>query len=129
MARNQTTDPTQAELEILQILWQAGPSTVRAVNARLQEKRPVGYTTTLKLLQIMAQKKLVLRSVRGRSHLYRANLVREQVQERLVAKLINAAFSGSAMNLVMQAYGRHKPTAMEIGQLRQWLDEMERGEK
>ncbi len=129
MARSQKADPTQAELEILQILWQAGPCTVRAVNAKLQEKRPVGYTTTLKLLQIMAQKKLVLRSIQGRSHLYRANLAREQVQERMIAKLVNAAFSGSAMNLVMQAFGRHKPTAGEIGQLRQWLDAMERGEE
>ncbi|HNW60532.1 MAG TPA: BlaI/MecI/CopY family transcriptional regulator, partial [bacterium] len=84
---------------------------------------------TLKLLQIMAQKKLVLRTAQGRSHLYRANLEQEQVQERLLAKLISTAFSGSAMNLVMQALGHHQPTAGEIDQLRNWLDEMAKGEE
>jgi len=122
-------DPTAAELEILQILWQAGPSTVRFVNEKLQEKRGVGYTTTLKLLQIMAQKKLVLRSSQGRSHLYRANLGEEQVQDRAVSKLIYTVFSGSAMNLVMQALGHHQPDPEEIEQLRRMLDEMERDEK
>jgi BlaI family transcriptional regulator, penicillinase repressor len=125
MAKTKRADPTGAELEILQILWQSGPCTVRFVNEKLQEKRAVGYTTTLKLLQIMAQKKLVLRSVQGRSHIYRAHLGQEQVQNRMVTKLISTVFSGSAMNLVMQALGRHKPSADEIVQLRQMLDEME----
>jgi predicted transcriptional regulator len=129
MTKNRKADPTRAELEILQILWQTGPVTVRVVNERLQEMRPVGYTTTLKLLQIMAQKKLVMRSSQGRSHLYRANLAKEQVQDRLVTKLITTAFSGSAMNLVMQALGHYQPSAEEIGQLRLFLDEMERGEQ
>ena len=121
--------PTEAELEILQILWQYGPSTVRFVNDKLKEKRAVGYTTTLKFLQIMAQKNLVLREESSRSHIYRPAIRQDRVQDNLVDKLISSAFSGSAMNLVLQALGNHQPASGEIEQLRRFLDEIERGEK
>jgi len=127
LSKTEKPEPTQAELEILQILWQHGPQPVRFVNQRLQEKRAVGYTTTLKLLQIMTEKRLVTRQSGGRGHLYRANLAREEVQDHMVGRLIATAFSGSAMNLVMQALGHHQPTAAEIEQLREMLDDMERG--
>lgn len=127
MSKREKPEPTQAELEILQILWQHGPVPVRFVNDRLQEKRAVGYTTTLKLLQIMMEKRLVTRQSSGRGHLYRANLAREEVQDHMVGRLIDTAFSGSAMNLVMQALGHQQPTAAEIEQLREMLDDMERG--
>jgi len=129
MSRKQKPNPTQAELEILQILWQQGPSTVRMVNEKLHERRPVVYTTTLKLMQIMAQKKLVTRSVQGRSHVYSAMPQQEQVQDRIVDKLISTVFAGSSMDLVLQALGNHKPSQQEIEQIRHFLDEIEKGQK
>ncbi len=119
-------DPTEAELEILQILWRHGPSTVRFVNEQLQSIREVGYTTTLKMMQLMAQKHLLARVEDQRSHVYRPLLKQDQVQNRLVHKLVQAAFSGSTMNLVLQALGNHQPSSEEIEQLRQYLDDIDR---
>lgn len=119
-------DPTEAELEILQLLWRHGPSTVRFVNEQLQSIREVGYTTTLKMMQLMAQKRLLARVEDQRSHVYRPLLKRDQVQNRLVHKLVQAAFSGSTMNLVLQALGNHQPSSEEIEQLRQYLDDIDR---
>ena len=118
--------PTDAELEILRILWEHGPSSVKLVNDKLNEKRDVGYTTTLKLLQIMTDKKLVEREKSGRSHIYKSSLKQSETQKVLLDKILDTAFGGSAGKLVMQALGNHKASKEEIGQIRELLDKIER---
>jgi predicted transcriptional regulator len=118
-------EPTAAELEILQIVWEDGPSTVGAVNEKLNEKRKVGYTTTLKLMQIMAEKNLVKRDVTKRAHVYSARVSADQTQRKLVANLMDRAFRGSASRLVMQALSTRKATDEELAEIRSLLDEME----
>lgn len=112
--------PTDAELAILQVLWDRGPSTVRQVFEALADARETGYTTTLKLMQIMAEKGLVTRDETARTHIYAAKVSRDKTQKRLVADLLDRAFGGSAAALVMQALSTH-PTSpeelREIGQL------------
>jgi predicted transcriptional regulator len=122
--------PTDTELEILRALWQRGPSTVREVQETLGETRPTGYTTVLKMLQIMTEKGLVRRDERQRAHVYEARLAQEQTQQQLIGDLLERAFDGSATNLVMQALATKKKTsAEELSQIRQILDEFERGER
>lgn len=117
--------PTAAETEILTVLWDQGPSTVRAVHEVLAAKRPTGYTTVLKLLQIMAGKGLVLRDERERSHVYRAAQPREVVQRELVGDLIDRAFDGSAAALVLRALSTGRPSRDELEEIRARLDELE----
>ena len=124
-ARKPTPRPTAAELEILRVLWQRGPSTVREVQETLEASRPTGYTTALKMLQIMSEKGLVRRDVRQRTHVYRAHLPQEQTQRQLVVDLLERAFDGSAMHLVMQALTTRKASAEEIARIREMLDELE----
>src|SRR5687768_6138969 len=95
--------PTEAELAILQVLWDRGPSTVRDVTDALQADRGTGYTTTLKLMQIMAEKGLVTRDESQRSHIYQVAVPREQTQRALVSNLLKTAFGGSTSQLVLQA--------------------------
>ncbi len=124
--------PTAAELEVLNVLWAHGPSTVRFVNDKLNEKsggQPVGYTTTLKIMQIMAEKGLLKRDESQRSHLYGAALPQARVQKALLDRLLETAFGGSALKLVMQALGGRKATPEEISRIRELLDHMERGGK
>ena len=121
------TRPTESELEILHVLWQTGPASVREVNDKLNLLREVGYTTTLKLLQIMHSKDLVKRDEETRSHLYRANVSEKDVQSLLLGKFVEKTFRGSAMSLVMQALGQHKPTKEEMEEIRKLLDKMEGG--
>lgn len=97
--------PTESELEILQILWANGPCPVRFVNEQLNKKREVGYTTTLKLMQIMVDKGLARRNTDNRSHIYEANVAEGETQKRLLDELVDAAFRGSALKLVVQALG------------------------
>jgi predicted transcriptional regulator len=97
--------PTESELEILQILWQLGKATVRQINDELSKMKVVGYTTTLKLLQIMHEKHIVSRTEEGRYHLYQAEIGEQQTQQLLLGKFVDATFRGSAMKLVMQALG------------------------
>ena len=118
-------EPTAAELEILQIVWENGPSTVGAVNEKLNEKRKIGYTTTLKLMQIMAEKNLVRRDVSQRAHVYSARVSADQTQRKLLANLMDRAFRGSASRLVMQALSTRKATDEELAEIRSLLDEME----
>ena len=118
-------EPTAAELEILQILWENGPSTVGAVNEKLNETRNVGYTTTLKLMQIMAEKGLVRRDVSKRAHVYSSRFSADQTQKKLLANLMDRAFQGSASRLVMQALSTRKATDEELAEIRRLLDEME----
>ncbi len=123
------TRPTAAELEILNVIWTHGPSTVRFVNDRLNgDKSPhVGYTTTLKIMQIMAEKGLLKRDESRRSHLYMATAPEGSVQKLLLDRLLAQAFGGSALKLVMQALGGHKATPEEISRIRELLDNMEGG--
>ena len=121
--------PTEAELEILTVLWDRGPSTVRDVHDALSGSKPTGYTTVLKLLQIMAEKGLVRRDETERAHVYEARLPREQTQRQLLGYLLDRAFSGSASRLVMQALAHHESNREELAEIRRMLDELERKAK
>jgi len=115
--------PTDSELEILRILWDRGPSTVRQVYEKLKPAKPVGYTTVLKLMQIMAEKDLVRRNEEQRTHVYEARIPQESTQRQLVGDLLDRAFGGSAMQMVMQALSARRSTPAEIDQIRRMLDE------
>ena len=117
--------PTEAELEILGILWKHGPSTVRAVHDAMAGSRLVGYTTVLKLLQIMAEKGLVRRDETERAHVYAPSAPAERTQRRLVADLLDRAFAGSAARLVQQALSSRRASPEEIANIRRLLDHME----
>jgi BlaI family transcriptional regulator, penicillinase repressor len=121
--------PTSAELEILGVLWELGGSTVREVHERLARSRPLGYTTVLKLLQIMAEKGLVRRDESQRAHVYAASIPAEQTQRQLIGDLVARAFGGSASRLVQQALSSKKASAEEISKIRAYLDELERNPK
>lgn len=117
--------PTDAELEILNHLWVNGPSTVRHVHEALAATKDVGYTTTLKLMQIMHDKGLLYRTENGKSHIYIALLGKEETQQTLVEKLVHTAFQGSAAQMVMQALGNHKTSKEELDEIRDLLDQIE----
>lgn len=117
--------PTDSELEILQILWQNGENNVRFVNEKLNEKRIVGYTTTLKLLQIMTEKGLVQRELDGKTHLYKAAIKENEIRQALLDKLLDTAFGGSAMKLVVQALGNSKTSQEELNQIKSLIKDME----
>jgi predicted transcriptional regulator len=114
--------PTEAELEILRVLWERGPSTVRQVHESLSN-RETGYTTTLKLMQIMAEKGLVTRDESARTHVYSARLSQETTQRQLVNDLVDRAFGGSAAELVLRALSSHKTSAEELQEIRRLIDE------
>ena len=117
--------PTAGELAILHVLWTRGPSTVRDVHEQLSAERPTGYTTVLKLLQIMAEKKLVRRDETRRAHVYRDGIPREQTQAQIVGDLVDRVFGGSASRLVMQALSSKRASATELAEIRRVLDDME----
>ncbi len=117
--------PTDAELQILSVLWRDGPSTVRDVHEALAAVQDTGYTTVLKLMQIMAQKGFVARDETNRSHVYRAAISEEQAQRGLLGQLMDKAFSGSAAQLVMRALSMQPSSSVELDEIRSMLDEME----
>jgi predicted transcriptional regulator len=117
--------PTESELEILNILWQKGPSTVREVHEVLEKSKDAGYTTTLKLMQIMHEKGLLERNTDSKTHIYKASVSQKQTQGQILQRLIDTAFNGSASQLVMQALGNHKASKEELEQIRQYLEQME----
>ncbi|MGE5800847.1 MAG: BlaI/MecI/CopY family transcriptional regulator [Gemmatimonadota bacterium] len=121
------TRPTNAELAILSVLWQRGPSTVREVHDTLRAARTggseVGYTTVLKLLQIMAEKKLVKRDTRARTHVYVAAASEATTRTQLLSDLVDRAFGGSSLALVLQALSTTRATPDELEQIRRLLDE------
>ncbi len=119
--------PTDAELEILTVLWSRGPSTVRDVHEVIAARKPTQYTTVLKLLQIMADKGLVLRNEKQRAHVYEAARPREWTQRQLAGDLLQRAFEGSARNLVLGALAARKAGKKELAELRRLLDEYEKG--
>ena len=118
--------PTDAELEILKVLWRRGPSTVREVFETLGETKVTGYTTALKLMQIMAEKGLVVRDESERAHRYEAAAPEDETQRRLVGDLLRKAFDGSAKKLVLQALSTERATSSELDEIRRLLDELER---
>jgi BlaI family transcriptional regulator, penicillinase repressor len=124
MARK-TPRPTPGELEILRVLWTRGPSTVREVHDAMGPDRPTGYTTVLKLMQIMADKGLVARDESARAHVYKPQVEESSTQRQLVRDLLDRAFGGSAAKLVMQALSTRRASAEEIAGIRQMLDDME----
>ena len=120
--------PTDAELAILRILWERGPSTVRQVHEVLASReRPTAYTTALKLLQIMTDKGLVRRDESDRTHIYHARLSEDQTQRQLVRDLLDRAFGGSATKLVMQALSARRATPEELGEIRRLIDARREG--
>lgn len=122
--------PTNGELEILRILWKHGPSTVRFVNDLLNQEKEVGYTTTLKLMQIMQEKKgLLTRKKEGKTHIYRPVFSEEEAQKSLLDSFLDTAFEGSAMKLVMQTLGNHQTTSEEIDEIRRLLDQLENNQQ
>lgn len=123
--RETTQLPTEAELEILNILWTLGPSTVRDVHTA--SSKDTGYTTILKQMQVMAEKGLLTRSERFRSHVYEARAAKEQTQRQLARNLVRRAFDGSAKNLVLGALSSQKVSAADLAEIRRLLDEFERG--
>jgi len=123
----ETQKPTVSELEILRILWARGPSTVREVHESLSEKKDLGYTTVLKLLQIMTTKGTVRRNETQRAHVYEACLPAEQTKRQIAGDMLQRVFEGSASQLMMHALAGSKSSPEEIGELRRLLDEYERG--
>src|SRR5262245_27558068 len=114
--------PTDAELAILRVLWERGPATVRAVHEALAD-RETGYTTTLKLMQIMADKGLVTRNESARTHVYAARLTRDQTQRQLVSDLVRRAFGGSAAALVLQALSTHPASPEDLRKIQKLIAE------
>jgi BlaI family transcriptional regulator, penicillinase repressor len=121
--------PTDSELEILHVLWKRGPCTVREVHAVLSKTKPMGYTTVLKLMQIMAEKGIVRRNEDQRAHVYQASAPRQETQRHMVGEMLDRVFGGSASQLVMQALATKKASSGELAQIRRMLDEFERGNK
>jgi BlaI family penicillinase repressor len=120
--------PTVSELEILQIIWDNGPSTVRFVNDKLNEQKKTGYTTTLKLMQIMLEKNLLGRNEKTRVHIYHPVVQKEEIQNQLLDRLLENAFSGSAHRLVMQVLGNHKPSRSELEEIKKLIKDLEKND-
>lgn len=118
------TKPTESELEILQILWEKGDCTVRDVHEILTRNKEAGYTTTLKIMQIMHEKGLVKRDTSSKTHIYSALASQQKTQQHLVSRLIDNAFNGSAARMVMQALGNRTSSRDEIEAIKKYLDEL-----
>lgn len=122
-----TIKPTESELNILQILWKTGPSSVRSINDELCKVKDVGYTTTLKILQIMTEKGIVTRIKDGRNHVYSAAVEQNATQQQLLDKLLKGVFGGSSKKLIIQALGTHNPSKKELEEIRRYIEELEGG--
>jgi predicted transcriptional regulator len=129
MAMERLQKPTALELEILRVLWERGPSTVREVHEVLAQGKPIGYTTVLKIMQIMTQKGSVARNEDSKAHIYKARQPAENTKRQLVGDLLQRAFAGSASQLMMHALAGKKTSQEEIAQIRELLDEYERKAK
>jgi BlaI family transcriptional regulator, penicillinase repressor len=124
MAKAENLKPTDSEMEILNILWDKGTATVRDIHEVLEKQKPSGYTTTLKLMQIMFEKGMLTREAQGKMHVYRAVIKREKAREQVVRKMIDTMFSGSASQLVMQALGNHTASPKELEEIKAYLDKL-----
>jgi BlaI family penicillinase repressor len=120
--------PTESELEILQVIWKYGQCSVRDVHEELTKSKDAGYTTTLKLMQIMHEKGLVERDTTSKTHLYKALISREQAQQGALDKIISTVFKGSTSDLVIQALGQHRASKDEIDAIKDYLKQF-KGEK
>lgn len=117
--------PTESELEILQLLWQSGPATVKQINEELNKVKETGYTTTLKIMQIMHEKELLTREQAGRQHVYSAAVSAVQTRGSLLNRFIDSTFQGNAMGLVMQALGNHQASSEELDELKELIKQLE----
>jgi BlaI family transcriptional regulator, penicillinase repressor len=129
MGTAKNNKPTESELEILGILWEKGAGTVRDVHEILEKSKDAGYTTTLKLMQIMHEKGLLNRDTSSKTHVYEAAISQESTQQQLLNKMIDTVFNGSASQLVMQALGNHRSSQEELDKIKQYLNEMEQQQK
>ena len=126
MSTTKYIKPTESELEILGVLWQRGLASVREVHEELAKSKDVGYTTTLKLMQIMNEKGLVKRDDSIKTHIYQAAVSREKTQKHLLGKMIDGLFGGSPTQLVLQALGNHKASEEELNQIQQVLNNLKK---
>ena len=126
MSATKLIKPTESELEILQILWNRGVATVREVHETMAATKDVGYTTTLKLMQIMNEKGLVKRDDSIRTHVYQAAVNKEKTQKHLLGKMIDSLFGGSSTQLVIQALGEHKANPEEIEKIQALLNDLKK---
>jgi predicted transcriptional regulator len=122
---SKTFKPTESELEILSILWDKENATVRTVHEVIQQTKDVGYTTTLKLMQIMHEKGLVTRNESAKTHIYTANFAKEKAQEQYIGKMIKTLFSGSSSQLVLQALGNHQPSNTDLKTIKRLIEKLE----
>ncbi len=121
-----TNKPTESEYQILQILWEKGPSNVRQVNDIINLTKETGYTTTLKLMQIMSDKGLVERDTSTRTHVYTAAITQKDTQGELLSSFLQKTFKGSAMSLVMQTLGNHKASKEELKEIKKLINQLEK---
>jgi predicted transcriptional regulator len=121
--------PTEAELAILRVLWEGGPQSVREIQRTLDQARPTGYTTVLKLIQIMMEKELVERDESQRPQIYKARYSQEQTQRQLVRDLLDRAFGGSVRDMVLSALSTRKSSMEELKEIEKLLDRFEGGKK
>lgn len=124
MAVQQKIKPTESELEILQILWNYETASVRQVHDELSRRKTAGYTTTLKLMQIMFEKGLVTRDDSAKSHIYKPAVSRKKTQKQMLDKMISGMFGGSSAALVMQALGNQKTSRSELEEIQKYLDDL-----
>ena len=123
---NKQIKPTESELEILQVLWERGRATVREVHEELSADKDSGYTTTLKLMQIMFEKGLVKRDDSNKTHVYSPNISKEKTQQQMVGKMVDALFGGSASQLVMRALGSSQPSKEELEEIQKLLNDLKK---
>ncbi|MEL6660051.1 MAG: BlaI/MecI/CopY family transcriptional regulator [Bacteroidota bacterium] len=123
--------PTESELDILQVLWADGPSTVRSVNERLNAVviKEIGYTTTLKLMQLMVEKGLLRRDTSSRTHVYASAVEEQSVKRNLLQQFVRKTFRGSAADLVMEALGQHAATDDELAEIKELIEKIEKDQK
>lgn len=124
MTRIRTTKPTESELEILSILWDKKNASVRSVHEELSKIKDAGYTTTLKLMQIMYEKELVTRDDSSKTHIYSPAVTREKTQNQFLDRIINGLFAGSASELVLQALGNNSTSEAELDKIKQLIDDL-----
>lgn len=126
MIKNKSNKPTDTELEILNVLWDFGPSTVKFVNEKMNEKKETGYTTTLKLMQIMAEKGILDRERESRSHVYSTEYKKSDTQDTMINKLAKSMFGGSSVQLAMQALGSSNVSKEELDEIKKLLGQIEK---
>lgn len=124
MIKTKISKPTESELEILSVLWEKEQASVRTVHEELSKTKDAGYTTTLKLMQIMFEKKLVSRDDSNKTHIYAPAVTREKTQNQFLNRMIDGLFSGSATALVMQALGNNNTSNAELDKIRSLIDEL-----